>query len=97
MLKPVKTNVSLKLMVAILTAASFVISPAIVHAGEKGDKKKAEMMVKKEAKKAHTGKSGGAKPLRYDGKPKKGDCTAPKKNKKKGSNKVEIGDLPCTR
>lgn len=48
----VKNIVSPKLMVAIMTAASFVIVPAISQAGEKGQQKKPEMMMKKDAKKA---------------------------------------------
>ncbi|PCI50541.1 MAG: hypothetical protein COB49_03570 [Alphaproteobacteria bacterium] len=41
-----------KILVAVLMAASFVITPALSQAGEKGQQKKAEMMIKKEACKA---------------------------------------------
>lgn len=44
--------VSTKLMVAILAAGSFVVSPVIAQAGEKDPQKKTEKMKEKDAKKA---------------------------------------------
>ncbi|MCK5425139.1 MAG: hypothetical protein KAI89_07185 [Emcibacter sp.] len=47
-----KNIITPKLMVAIMAAASFALSPVMVQAGEGDHHKKAEKMAKKEAKKA---------------------------------------------
>jgi len=44
-------KLSPKLLVALMAAASFAMTPAVSHAGEKGKQKRAEMMMKKDAKK----------------------------------------------
>ncbi|NOZ43200.1 MAG: hypothetical protein GXP02_08580 [Alphaproteobacteria bacterium] len=51
MRKLTRNIISPKLMIAILAAASFVITPVVAQAGGKGEHKKVEKMMKKKVKK----------------------------------------------
>ncbi len=50
--KIIRNTLSPKLMIAAFVAVSFITAPAFGHDGKKGHNKKAEMMMKKDAKKA---------------------------------------------